>query len=201
MGGALASPSSGGSSSATGVLSSALTACRSRPATVCACRGRRCEATKTPGGNTLASSCSSAARRRQPRTSVPSPVHSVNAANPSALCLALCDGASPLTDHHMLTHARRRVRRLKYDRQRGRGRRDGRRRLLLRRPGSRGDHRPYSPFCSKKCMSCGRGVACDHTLYMGPMHVLDSIHSMHDVSTPNCRLSCTLRIPLTGIRL
>ena len=116
-------------------VSSALSACRSRPATVRAQRGRWCEATKSPGGNTLASSRFMEVRRRQPHTSLPSSVHSLNAANPCALCLALRGGASPLTDRHVLTHARSRFRRLRYDRQRGRGRRDGRRRLLIRRAG------------------------------------------------------------------
>ena len=59
---------------------------------------------------------------------------------PAARGLALPGDASALTDHDVLTHARRRVRRLKYDRQRGRGRRDGRRRLLQRRSRSRDDH-------------------------------------------------------------
>ena len=53
--------------------------------------------------------------------------------------LALTGCPSALTDHHVLMHARRRPCRLKYDRQRGRGRREGRRRLLRRSFGSRGD--------------------------------------------------------------
>ena len=55
--------------------------------------------------------------------------------------LSLPGGASHLTDHPVLHHARRRARRLKYEWQRGRGRRDGHRRLLRRRSRSRGDHR------------------------------------------------------------
>ena len=39
------------------------------------------------------------------------------------------------------------------------------------------------PFCSKKCMSCGRGGGSQYTLYMGVMHVMDSNNSVHDVSS------------------
>ena len=59
----------------------------------------------------------------------------------AVLWMGLSGCASTLTDHPVLTHARRRVRGLKYDRQRGRGRRDGRRRLPRRRFRSRHDHR------------------------------------------------------------
>ena len=76
----------------------------------------------------------------------------------SGLALPGCAGA--LIDQSPLTHARRRVSRLTHDRQRGRGRQDGGRRLLRRRFLSRDDHRLGVPRWLKKVL-CPFAVLCE----------------------------------------
>ena len=83
---------------------------------------------------------------------------------PAGLCLAIPSGAGALTDISVLTHARRRVRRLKYDGQRGRGRRDGHRRLLRRRFRSRADHRLRMRVMTVKSAVLAGGSVCASTL-------------------------------------
>ena len=83
---------------------------------------------------------------------------------PAGLCLAIPSGAGALTDISVLTHARRRVRRLKYDGQRGRGRRDGHRRLLRRHFRSRADHRLRMRVMTVKSAVLAGGSVCASTL-------------------------------------
>ena len=112
--------------------------------------------------------------------------------------LALPGGASPLTDHTVLHRARRRARRLKYDRQRGRG-------VETVADVSFGaalalEMTIASACCDgcKKCCACGRVCVCQETLCMGLMHVMDSNNSLYDVFSVNYAGSKVLQMALTG---
>ena len=137
-------------------------------------RGRRREAAKSPGGNTMASSHFSGVRRRQPHISLPPPVHSLNTAYPSASlfghswrwqsshrpsCAHTCSQARPPPQVRSAAWSR------------------------TSRRSSYVDASSFDalaleasivltcPFYSKKCMSCGRGGGSQYTLYGVPRGV------------------------------